>query len=243
MDGNVSLHHLPPSTCHSPIFNSGFGQQMVNTPLVVMWRDSSSGNAILSHRQTSQYVLPQVVSNPSRVATALQYKTSATSSQTSLSFEIPSASGSQTIVWAYSKTAPSTPSNSGSSFIQHDDMGMMQFTLSSNGTTGSGSSNDVPLTSAQRTLVIHGIIMAIAFLLILPLGAIIVRLTRTWIPGRIWFATHWMFQWPLAGALITAGFALGVSVVQQAGKAHFSTDHKVRSPFSAQCGRRLTDRR
>lgn len=243
MDGNVSLHHLPPSTRRSPIFNSGFGQQMVNTPLVVMWLDSSSGNTILSQRQTSQYILPQVVSNPSRVATALQYKTLATSSQTSLTFEIPSSAGSQNIIWAYSQTAPSTPSNPGSSFVQHDDMGVMQFTLSTNGTTGSGSSDDLPLTSAQMTLLIHAIFMTTGFLFVLPFGAIFVRLSRTWIPGRIWFATHWIFQWPLAGALITVGFALGVSAVQQAGKVHFSTDHKVRSRFTAQCGRWLTNRR
>jgi hypothetical protein len=109
-----------PSTCRSPISNSGFGSQMVNTPMVLMWRDPP-GKAVLSQRQTSQYVMPQVVSNPSRVATALQYKTSTTSSQTSLSFEIPSASGSRTIIWAYSQTAPSTPSDPGSTITQHDD--------------------------------------------------------------------------------------------------------------------------
>jgi len=122
---------------------------------------------------------------------------------------------------------------------------------SGNGTTGSGDTGDtgdsedevVPLTNAQRMLAAHGIIMTMAFLIILPLGAIFVRLTRTWIPGRIWFATHWVFQWPLAGALIAVGFGLGVYVVQQAGKPHFSSDHKVRNWFTAQCGRWLTNSR
>lgn len=235
MDGNVSFTHTPRrSTCRSSISNSGFGSQMVNTPLVLMWRDST-GKAVLSQRQTSQYVMPRTVSNPSRVATALQYKTSSTSSQTSLSFEIPTASGSRTIVWAYAQTAPSNPSDPGSTITQHDDQGVMQLSTG-NGTTGSGNTDDViPLTNAQRMLVAHGIIMTMAFLLVLPFGAIFVRLSRTWIPGRFWFATHWIFQWPFAGALITIGFALGVTVIEQAGKSHFSSDHRVRIRFIAQC--------
>ena len=213
---------------------------MTNTPIVLMWRDPSSGQAVLSQRQASQYAMPQVVSNPSRVATALQYKTSATSSQTSFSFEIPTASGSR-IIWAYSQTAPSNPSNPSSSFTEHDDKGTMQLTLTGNGTTGSGNSDTeedvVPLTNIERTLLAHAIIMTIAFLLILPFGATFVRLTRTWIPGRFWFATHWIFQWPFAGALITIGFSLGVSAINQKGKPHFTSDHRVRIPFTAQCGR------
>lgn len=214
-------------TLVSPISHSGFGTQMVNTPIVLMWVDPSSGEAVLSQRQTSRYVMPQVVSNPDRVATALQYKTSSTSSQTSLSFEIPSASGSDNLIWAYSSTKPSTPSNPGSVIVQHDDMGTMHLPL---GDSSSGD-DEVPLTNTQRMLLAHAILMAIAFLFVLPFGAIFVRLTRTWIPGRFWFATHWIFQWPLAGALITIGFALGVNVVQQEGKEHFSTTHKVRKSF------------
>jgi hypothetical protein len=202
----------------------GFGSQMVGTPMVLMWRDPSSGKAVLSQRQASQYVMPRVVSNPDRNATALQYKTSATSSQTSLSFEIPSASGSR-IIWAYSQTAPSSPSDPGSSITQHDSMGTMQL-ATGNGTTGDTGDDVVPLTNTQRMLVAHGIIMTLAFLLILPFGAIFVRLTRTWIPGRYWFATHWIFQWPFAGALITIGFALGVYVIQLEGKRHFTSDHR-----------------
>jgi len=200
----------------------GFGTQMVNTPIVLMWIDPSSGEAVLSQRQTSRYVMPQVVSNPDRVAKAVQYKTSSTSSQTTLSFEIPSASGSHNLIWAYSSTKPSTPSDPGSTIVQHDDMGTMQLPL---GDSSSGDDEEA-LTSNQRMLLAHAILMATAFLFVLPFGAIFVRLTRTWIPGRFWFTTHWIFQWPFAGALITIGFALGVNVVQQEGKEHFSTDHK-----------------
>jgi hypothetical protein len=200
----------------------GFGTQMVNTPIILMWRDPSSGKAVLSQRQTSRYAMPQVVSDPPRVATALQYKTSSTSSQTSLSFEIPSTTDPSKLIWAYSSNTPSTPSDPGSAIVQHDDMGTILLPL---GDDSSGD-DEVSLTNTQRMLVAHGIIMSIAFLFVLPFGAIFVRLTRTWIPGRFWFATHWIFQWLLAGTLITIGFSLAVNVVQQKGKEHFSTDHK-----------------
>ena len=191
-----------------------------------MWRDPSSGKAVLSQRQASRYSMPQVVSNPDRVATALQYKTLFTSSQTTLSFEIPSANASHNLIWAYSTNTPSTPSSPSSNIVQHDYQGTMQLPL------GDSSSDDdeVPLTNNQRMILAHAIIMAIAFLFVLPFGAIFVRLTRTWIPGRFWFATHWIFQWLLAGVLITIGFSLAVYVVQQQGKEHFSTTHKVGNP-------------
>jgi hypothetical protein len=202
----------------------GFGTQMINTPIVLMWRNPSSGQAVLSQRQTSRYAMPQVASNPDRVATALQYKTSFSSSQTSVSFEIPTSNGSASLIWAYSSNTPSTPSSPSSDIVQHDDMGTMQLPL---GDSSSGDDDDeVPLTANQRMLVAHALFMTIGFLFVLPFGAIFVRLSRTWIPGRIWFGTHWIFQWPFAGALITIGFALAVNVVQKAGKEHFSTTHK-----------------
>jgi hypothetical protein len=185
-----------------------------------MWVAPASGKAVLSQRQTAQYAMPQVAASPPRVATALQYKTSTTSSQTSLSFEIPSASGSQNMIWAYSQIAPSTPSNPGSTITQHDDQGTIQLPL------GEAESGEVPLTDSQMMLRAHAIIMSLAFLLILPFGAIFVRITRTWIPGRFWFATHWIFQWPFAGLLIAIGFGLAVRVIQKDGKKHFSTTHK-----------------
>jgi Cytochrome domain of cellobiose dehydrogenase len=215
---------------------------MINTPIVLLWKNPSNGEAILSQRQTSTYVMPQVVSSPSRVASALQYKTSATSSATSLSFEIPSTTETrQNIIWAYCVTAPSTPSDPGSSITEHDDMGISQLTLTNtitNGTTDGSDSNsgediedDIPLTNIQKMLLAHGIILTIAFLFVLPFGAIFVRLTRTWIPGRFWFPTHWTFQWLVAGTLITIGFALGVASIEQEGKTHFSDGHRVRKSF------------
>lgn len=46
----------------------GFGTQMENSPMVVMWPNSDS-SITLSQRSASGEVMPTVVSNPPRVAT------------------------------------------------------------------------------------------------------------------------------------------------------------------------------
>jgi len=49
-------------------FRRGFGSQMVNTPMVIMW-SNSDGTITLSQRQAQREVMPTVVANPPRVAT------------------------------------------------------------------------------------------------------------------------------------------------------------------------------
>ena len=49
-------------------FFRGFGSQMANTPMVIMW-PNSDGTITLSQRQAQREVMPTVVANPPRVAT------------------------------------------------------------------------------------------------------------------------------------------------------------------------------
>ncbi|KAK7747451.1 hypothetical protein SLS53_001706 [Cytospora paraplurivora] len=59
---------------------------------------------------------------------------------------------------------------------------------------------------SRRTLLIHGILACLTFVILFPLGAILLRL----IPSRRWsFHTHWVVQM-LALVLYIAAFALGV---------------------------------
>jgi len=62
------VQNLPPS---SVVFHSfcyrGFGSQMADTPMVIMWLNN--GQVILSQRQASAEVMPAVVANPPRTAT------------------------------------------------------------------------------------------------------------------------------------------------------------------------------
>jgi len=75
---------------------------------------------------------------------------------------------------------------------------MLDLTKRLNGSanpSGSGSaSGGIPLTSADKMIVAHGIIAAIGFIFFLPIGALVPRYARTFIAGPTWFKTHWIVQ-------------------------------------------------
>ena len=75
-------------------------------------------------------------------------------------------------------------------------------------------------------IIAHGVICVIAFLFLLPLGALVARYFRN--STAAWFKVHQAIQSFLAGPLIVVGFALGVSFVSQSGGAHFDSTHTVR---------------
>ncbi len=64
--------------CRSPVLSlyyphlidisRGFGNQMSNSPMIIMW-SNSDGTITVSQREASGHSTPQVVSNPDRVAT------------------------------------------------------------------------------------------------------------------------------------------------------------------------------
>ena len=66
---DLLLNSLPPPSHNWHIFSfgSGFGSQMVNTPMVILW-PNSDGSVTLSQRSASGRFMPTVVSSPPRVA-------------------------------------------------------------------------------------------------------------------------------------------------------------------------------
>ncbi|KAG8835663.1 hypothetical protein FRC17_001852 [Serendipita sp. 399] len=188
--------------------------------------------------------MPTVVANPPRVATALDYRATSNSSSVTLSFSIPSVnSPRQNLIWAWSSNQPSgnTPD---ADIVQHDDQGDFVLTLTnqvspdgsgssptttttggSNG-SGGGSSASIPLTHSQKVFAAHGILMTVAFLILLPFGALQARLLRTIVPGKWWFGAHWIIQWPITAVLIIVGFALAVDEVGDLRTGQFSSTHK-----------------
>ena len=69
-------------------FYRGFGTQMANTPMVIMW-NNSDGSITLSQRMASAEVMPTVVSNPPRNATTDMSAVSLTGSKPQFAFTIP----------------------------------------------------------------------------------------------------------------------------------------------------------
>ena len=73
MDGDVSRSALStrtPSLTLVPTVVSGFGSQMANTPMVILWQ-ATNGTTILSQRQPSGRVEPQPVTHPPRQASVV----------------------------------------------------------------------------------------------------------------------------------------------------------------------------
>lgn len=239
----------------------GFGQSMITSPLVILWKDTSNGNTIVSQRAATDFVMPSVVSSPNPVATPLSYRAASNATALTLSFVIPSTTETrQNLIWAWSKEAPSgnTPD---ANIVQHDDTGLFTISLTDplpdsidgptssgggdgygnggtstraptpTGTSNSNSDDDlslisIPLTPSQRVFVAHGVFLTLAFMVILPLGALQARMFRTFVPGKWWFMAHWILQWPVTSVLIIVGFALGVNEVGKLKSGQFNSTHK-----------------
>jgi len=69
------------------------------------------------------------------------------------------------------------------------------------------SFSNIPLSDVEKQARNHALLCTIGFLIILPIGALIPRLTRTlkW----KWFNAHWAFQFLIAGPIIFAGWVFG----------------------------------
>ena len=83
-----------------------------------------------------------------------------------------------------------------------------------------------PLTTNQKLILLHAVLLSFAFVVILPVGALVGRLTRTHSPA--WFKRHWVLQAIIAGPMILIGFMLGMFVVWRRQGVHWAGLHKVR---------------
>ncbi|CAL1705877.1 unnamed protein product [Somion occarium] len=226
----------------------GFGAQMANTPMVIMW-SNSDGSITLSQRKAPAEIMPTVDSNPPRKATAEPSLSSLSGSNPKLAFTIPADSSvGNSIIWAFSTNNPGD-SAEGAQLVQHLNSGPTSLnlantisassrdptnpisTLSGGSSSGSGSGSgtgsgsvSIPLQSYQKMLVAHGLLSTIGFLIILPIGALLARYLRTF--SNTWFRGHWIIQLALGGPIIIAGVALGFAGVHQSGAPHVADDHK-----------------
>jgi hypothetical protein len=77
----------------------------------------------------------------------------------------------------------------------------------------------------QRLLVVHAVLCSLGFLLVLPVGALVARWSRTF--NSHWFKAHWITQLIVGGSIITAGWGLAIAAVVQKNGVHFDDTHKV----------------
>lgn len=90
----------------------------------------------------------------------------------------------------------------------------------------------------------HALLCSIGFLILLPIGALVPRYTRTlrykWVPyhptnkfwnltfttSSRWFHAHWPIQFLIAGPVIFAGCALGHQTTSLLGDLHYNDPHQ-----------------
>ncbi|TBU25164.1 CBD9-like protein [Dichomitus squalens] len=212
----------------------GFGQTMANTPMVIMW-PNSDGSITVSQRQAPSEVMPTLVSNPPRVATADQSGSDLTGTQPKLAFTIETSGGtSQPIIWAFSDTNPDSSAQD-ATIVQHLDSGPTTLDMSTSVSSGNTSDpvsdpnaktgdNSTPMLQYQKMIVAHALLCTIGFLILLPAGALLARYTRTF--HNAWFRGHWVFQFAVAGPVITAGIILGIDAVATQPSAQLADTHK-----------------
>ncbi|KAI0708955.1 hypothetical protein C8T65DRAFT_204648 [Cerioporus squamosus] len=214
----------------------GFGTQMANTPMVIMW-PNSDGTLTISQRKAPGEVMPTVDASPPRVASADAAASDLTGTQPKLTFTIPSdGSTTANLIWAFGNTNPGSKSTD-ASLEQHLDsaattLDLSQPISSGNGTSdpvsdpnaSSGGSESTPLLPFQKMIVAHALLCTIGFLILLPAGALLARYARTFTSG--WFQGHWLFQFAIAGPVIVSGVAVGIAAVSSAGAMHLDDDHK-----------------
>ncbi|KAF9531597.1 hypothetical protein CPB83DRAFT_76559 [Crepidotus variabilis] len=238
----------------------GYGNQMTNTPMVIMWMNSD-GTATLSQRKAPDEVMPTVDSNPPRKAT-FDPTLSLSVSNPTLAFNIPSNNDkTQQLIYALGTTNPGS-SKDDATLIQHLDYGIIKLDLTKvvsatptgTGTNGgatqgptssdpsdSSSSHSIPLLPYQRMIIAHAVFCGLGFLIFLPAGALLARYMRTFVPGPIWFRTHAILQFAIAGPMIIIGIILGISAVNSAHARHLNDAHKrwgiaIFVLYLAQCG-------
>ncbi|KDR75941.1 hypothetical protein GALMADRAFT_516288 [Galerina marginata CBS 339.88] len=216
----------------------GFGNQMSNTPMVIMWINSDS-SVTLSQRSAPTEAMPTVVQNPPRIAVKSLDLSIISSNKPQLAFSVATNGDTkQPIIFAYGTTVPSS-FEADATLIQHLDYGTLTLDLtkqlpsSTTGTSpttsptaGSSDSFSFPLLPYQKLIVAHAIFCTVGFLLLLPIGALLARYLRTIVAGPTWFKGHWGVQFAIAGPTILIGVVLGIQSVNEAKALHLDDDHK-----------------
>ncbi|KAH9478767.1 Cytochrome b561 and DOMON domain-containing protein [Psilocybe cubensis] len=82
----------------------------------------------------------------------------------------------------------------------------------------------IPLTELERRARNHAILCVVGFLILLPIGALVARYSRTL--RYKWFWAHWIIQFLIAGPVIFTGWALGYKTTNELETPHFTDPHQ-----------------
>jgi len=81
-----------------------------------------------------------------------------------------------------------------------------------------------PLSDIEKRARNHAILCTVGFLILLPVGVLVARYTRT-LPYR-WFWAHWIIQLVISGPVILYGWSLGRRTTISYGLGQFKDPHE-----------------
>ncbi|KDR73470.1 hypothetical protein GALMADRAFT_251147 [Galerina marginata CBS 339.88] len=219
----------------------GFGKQMINTHSVIMWMNDD-GTTTLSQRYTTGFREPRPVSDPPRVASLVEPKSMTRPAQsTTFAFQMPlnrslvaSADPREAMVYAYSRDRPDK--DAASTLSKHRSVGYFSLDLTKELPSTGMMMPKPPSKPAMGTnvykrleklIILHGSLVSLGFLVVLPAGSLIGRWGRSFTPK--WFKAHWISNMAIALPVITLGVLLGPAVVysKESFRIHFANAHEI----------------
>ncbi|KAF9010275.1 hypothetical protein BDQ17DRAFT_1274103 [Cyathus striatus] len=80
------------------------------------------------------------------------------------------------------------------------------------------------LSELEKRAEHHAILCTVGFLILLPVGALVARYTRTL--TNKWFYAHWIIQFIIAAPVILAGWSMGYMTSTELEQGHFVDPHQ-----------------
>jgi len=211
----------------------GFGTSMVGSPMVIMWANSDQTFS-LSQRQARERSLPSVDPTPPRRAMVSVDLSSWNGKQPKLAFTIPTGTDMQpNVIWAFGTDVPTSAVPDQAMFSQHVSQGVLILNMNANTSVSFlespalslVSNNNRPLTKREMVVLAHGVVCAIAYLVVMPAGALLARYYRTLSPT--WFKGHWIVQFGIASPIVFVGVVLAITISRVGGPKTWGTHAQV----------------
>ncbi|KAJ6455785.1 hypothetical protein C8R45DRAFT_1035649 [Mycena sanguinolenta] len=213
----------------------GFGRQMKDTHMVVVWEKEEDRSSVVSYRYGRGHWQPDVDVHPPRIATVVPAPANINPSiahthrsYSTIAFQLPLNRDDPRpgqVIWAYGLDRPD-PHPSAELTLHHAagtiNMRLDKVVADLPGTIQDALNNPLP---RYQKLIWHGILLSIGFLVLLPMGSLSARWGRTLTPR--WFKAHRFLNFGIALPVISGGFILGPLAVLDRQTSHFNDAHKI----------------
>ncbi|KAL1712478.1 hypothetical protein EV715DRAFT_277962 [Schizophyllum commune] len=217
----------------------GWGDRMPQTHMAILW-PNTDGSVTLSPRFARGHMEPRLDNRPPRIASISEIKASWIGT-TTLSFIVPreqDAENSTTPltpgIIAFSPFPPASADPS-AHILAHTGTGHVHLVFSDEGEavedaddvsdeSTPAQSHIADRASTSRLLALHGALMTLAFGILLPLGALVARLTRTY--TRSWIVAHKALQIYARAPAVVLGLTAAIGGVGGGGARHIHDPHQ-----------------